>query len=119
MKKLVMALAFAPLFAFAAQADTPTAKEIAAKMPQPPAAFAWAYPIGPTGLKSPDPATVFTASGADPSIKYTFREITNPFGPPDWYPKEHAPLPDIVAHGQKPHVMACILCHLPNGNGHP
>ena len=19
----------------------------------------------------------------------------------------------------KPHVMACILCHLPNGNGHP
>jgi cytochrome c553 len=28
-------------------------------------------------------------------------------------------MPEIVAHGQKPHVIACILCHLPNGNGHP
>ena len=49
----------------------------------------------------------------------TFRQISDGFGPPDWFPKEHAPLPDIVAHGQKPHVIACILCHLPNGNGHP
>jgi cytochrome c553 len=119
MKKLIIALALAPAFAFAARADTPTAREIAPKMPKPPAAFEWAYPVGPQGLKNPDPATIFTATGADPSIKYSFRQITDPFGPPDWFPKEHPPMPEIVAHGQKPHVIACILCHLPNGNGHP
>jgi cytochrome c553 len=122
MRKLIIALALAPAFAFAgfgARADTPTAREIGPKMPQPPAAFAWAYPIGPQGLKNPDPATIFTATGADPSIKYSFRQITDPFGPPDWFPKEHPAMPEIVAHGQRPHVTACILCHLPNGNGHP
>jgi len=120
MKKVILAaLALAPMLAVAARADTPTAREIAPKMPQPPAAFAWAYPIGPQGLKNPAPDTVFTATGADPSIKYTFRQITDPFGPPDWYPKEHAAMPEVVAHGEKPHVVACILCHLPNGNGHP
>jgi len=122
MKKLIIALALAPAFAFAgsaAWAETPTAREIAPKMPKPPAAFEWAYPVGPQGLKNPDPATIFTATGADPSIKYSFRQITDPFGPPDWFPKEHPAMPEIVAHGQKPHVIACILCHLPNGNGHP
>jgi len=118
-KAIFAALAFAPMLAFGARADTPTFREIAPKMPQPPAAFAWAYPIGPQGLKNPAPDTIFTATGADPSIKYSFRQITDPFGPPDWYPKEHPAMPEIVAHGEKPHVIACILCHLPNGNGHP
>ena len=67
MKKIILAaLALAPMLAVAAHADTPTAREIAPKMPQPPAAFAWAYPIGPQGLKNPAPDTVFTATGADP-----------------------------------------------------
>ena len=125
MKKVILA-ALLPALVFAAHAqtpadkkDTPVAKDIAAKMPKPVAGFEWAYPVGPAGLKNPAPDTVFTAKGADPSIKYTFRQITDPFGPPDWYPKEHPPLPPIVAHGEKPHVIACILCHLPNGNGHP
>jgi len=119
MKKLIFALALAPAFAFGAQADTPVAKDIALKMPQPVAAFEWAYPIGPSNLPRTDPNASFTATGADPSIKLTMRQIGDPFGPPDWYPKEHPALPPIVAHGEKPHVIACILCHLPNGNGHP
>ena len=123
-KKFIIALALSPAFAFAALnsialADTPTAKEVAPKMPAPVPGFEWAYPMGPAGLKMPAPDTVFTATGADPSIKYTFRQITDPFGPPDWFPKEHVAMPPIVAHGEKPHVIACILCHLPNGNGHP
>jgi len=81
--------------------------------------FAFAYPVAPAGLPRPDPTATFTAEGADPSMKLTMRQIGDAFGPPDWFPKEHAPLPDIVAHGRKPHVSACILCHLPNGNGHP
>ena len=119
MKKLIMALALAPAFTIGAHADTPVAKDIALKMPQPVAAFAWAYPMNPPNLPPTDPNASFTASGADPSIKLTMRQIADPFGPPDWYPNEHPALPPIVAHGEKPHVIACTLCHLPNGNGHP
>src|ERR1043165_2546908 len=47
------------------------------------------------------------------------RRMADSFGLPDCFPKEHGPPPQIVAHGEKPHVPACTLCHLPNGNGHP
>jgi len=96
-----------------------TARDIAPQMAQPPAAFSWAYPVGPTNLPRPSPTETFTATGADPSMKLTMRQIGDGFGPPDWFPKEHAPLPQIVGHGRAPHVIACTLCHLPNGNGHP
>jgi cytochrome c553 len=96
-----------------------TARDLTPLMPKPVAPFEWAYPVGPAGLPRPDPNELHTAEGADPSIKLTMRQIGDAFGPPDWFPKEHPPLPDIAAHGRKPHVNACILCHLPNGNGHP
>lgn len=125
MKKVILAaLALAPVIVFAARAqapatDTPVAKDIMLKMPKPVAGFEWAYPMQPPDFKPLPPDSVHTAEGADPSMKLTMRQINNGFGPPDWFPKEHAPMPDIVAHGQKPHVPACMLCHLPNGNGHP
>jgi cytochrome c553 len=127
MRKVILlaALAVAPALVFAAHAqnaapkDTPVAKDIALKMPAPVKPFEWAYPMQPPGLPRPDPNAAFTAKGADPSIKLTMKQIGDGFGPPDWYPKEHPPLPQIVAHGQAPHVIACTLCHLPNGNGHP
>ena len=125
MKKVILtALALAPMIVFAARAqapatDTPVAKDIMLKMPKPVAGFEWAYPMQPPDFKPLPPDSVHTAEGADPSMKLTMRQINNGFGPPDWFPKEHAPMPDIVAHGQKPHVPACMLCHLPNGNGHP
>ena len=96
-----------------------TARDLAPRMATPPAALAWAYPVGPTNLPRPDPTATFTAQGADPSIKLTMRQVGDSFGPPDWFPKEHPPLPPIVGHGRSPHVVACTLCHLPNGNGHP
>jgi cytochrome c553 len=96
-----------------------TARDLTPLMPKPVAPFEWAYPVGPAGLPRPDPTATFTAEGADPSMKLTMRQIGDANGPPDWFPKEHAPLPQIVAHGRSPHVQACILCHLPNGNGHP
>jgi cytochrome c553 len=125
MKKVILtALALAPVIVFAARAqapatDTPVAKDIMLKMPKPVAGFEWAYPMQPPDFKPLPPDSVHTAEGADPSMKLTMRQINNGFGPPDWFPREHAPMPEIVAHGQKPHVPACMLCHLPNGNGHP
>jgi len=108
-----------PHAATAAYKAGSTSRDIAAEMPEPPAAFAWAYPVQPRGLPRPDPAALHTAEGADPAMKLTMRQIGDAFGPPDWFPGDHPALPEIVAHGRRPHVMACILCHLPNGNGHP
>jgi len=53
------------------------------------------------------------------SRQYTQAQIDDGFNPPDWFPDEHPPMPQIVAHGAKPVVRACALCHLPTGNGHP
>lgn len=125
MKKMILAaLVLAPAIVLAARAQgpatgTPVAKDIMLKMPKPVAGFEWAYPMQPPDFKPVPPDSVHTAEGADPAMKLTMRQINDGFGPPDWFPKEHAPLPPIVAHGSKPHVIACILCHLPSGNGHP
>lgn len=37
----------------------------------------------------------------------------------DWFPQDHAPMPDVVAHGRAPELSACVECHLPNGVGGP
>ena len=127
-KNIIAVLTALPLFGLAAYGAGEakpafpagsTSRDIGPKMPAPPAAFAWAYPVAPPNLPKPNPKALHTAAGADPSMKLTMAKIGDAFGPPDWFPKEHAPLPAIAAHGRKPHVMACILCHLPNGNGHP
>jgi cytochrome c553 len=52
------------------------------------------------------------------SVKFTRNEAYFDYGPADWYPGDHPPMPDIVAHG-KPAAgtRACALCHFPNGQG--
>ena len=50
--------------------------------------------------------------------KFTRNEAYFDYGPADWYPGDHPPMPDIVAHGrQSVGVRACALCHFPNGQG--
>ena len=51
------------------------------------------------------------------SETYTEERI-NPFNPPDWFPDEHAPMPEVVRHGRGM-VQACSYCHLSSGFGHP
>jgi cytochrome c553 len=50
---------------------------------------------------------------------FTRAQISDRFGPADWYPSDHPAMPDVVAHGKKPDVFACSLCHYPNGKGRP
>lgn len=52
-------------------------------------------------------------------LQFTLEQIQDPFGPADWYPNDHPTMPNIVAQGNKPQVMACALCHYPNGKGRP
>jgi len=53
------------------------------------------------------------------NLEFTEAQIQDHFAPADWYPADHSSMPDVVAHGRKPDVWACALCHYPNGKGKP
>jgi len=82
---------------------------------------AWAYGTPPTppppAQPAPDDGTLKHLSGS--AQQFTLTQIRDAFGPADWYPGDHPPMPDVVAHGRKPDVRACSLCHYPNGKGRP
>lgn len=77
----------------------------------------WAYPVTPPP-KPADAVKPINLPGSDKS--YTQAQIDDGFNPPDWYPQDHAPMPDVVAHGRKEtNARGCALCHLTTGGGHP
>jgi cytochrome c553 len=55
----------------------------------------------------------------DSDQKFTLARINDQFNAPDWYPADHGPMPDIVAKGRKPKIIACAFCHTPTGQGRP
>jgi cytochrome c553 len=49
---------------------------------------------------------------------FTRNEAYANYGPADWYPGDHPPMPDVVARGNESEgIRACALCHYPNGQG--
>ena len=77
----------------------------------------WAYPQAQNQQRPPDDGKVYHLEGS--SAAFTVTQINDAFAPPDWYPAEHPPMPEVVAHGRKPDLRACGQCHLPHGLGHP
>ncbi len=55
----------------------------------------------------------------DSTEKFPLSRINDPFNAPDWRPNSHGPMPEVVAKGRKPAVMACAFCHTPSGQGRP
>lgn len=52
--------------------------------------------------------------------KFTEVEVYYNYGPADWFPDEHPPMPDVVARGRESDTLrACGVCHYPNGMGKP
>jgi cytochrome c553 len=102
MRNFICALAFAlAIPAIAAAAEHPD----------------WAFPVADRNLAKPkDDGQPKHAPGSTKS--YTRAQIDDGFNPPDWYPDEHPPMPQVVAHGNGTTVRACALCHLPTGAGH-
>jgi cytochrome c553 len=101
MKNLVAVLLLAMLSGVALAADNPD----------------WAYPVAPPP-QPPDNVIMRMLPGS--SKQYTQAQIDDPFNPPDWYPDQHPPMPEVVAHGgPRPAARACAQCHLTSGNGHP
>lgn len=77
----------------------------------------WAYPVTPP----PEPKdNVVLKQVPGSSRQYTQAQIDDNFNPPDWFPDEHPPMPEIVARGgPRPAGRACAQCHLTSGAGHP
>ena len=98
-----VALSVAPLVARAQADDAPPA---------------WAYPVNPPDFKVP-PDDGSPRHVPDSTAAFTVTQARNMFFALDWHPSEHPLLPDIVAHGRKPDVMACGVCHRADGPGGP
>jgi cytochrome c553 len=93
---------------------------------------AWAYgftaPPAPGTPQAPpnpevvrDNVTKLTLPGS--KLSFTRAEISNRYGPADWFPEDHPEMPEIVAKGrvtaEPQKIYACGLCHYPNGKGRP
>lgn len=99
----------------------------------PPWAYGFAAPPGPPAA-TPATAPGARGGGAPPAaapdttqhklagstLSFTVAQIRDGNGPADWFPGDHPAMPDIVAHGKREQqVIACSLCHYPNGKGRP
>jgi cytochrome c553 len=79
---------------------------------------AWAYAVNPPDFKvQPDDGT--PRHVPDSTAAFTVTQARDLFFALDWHPSDHPPLPDVVAHGRKPDVLACGACHRADGPGGP
>ncbi len=79
---------------------------------------AWAYAVDPPGLVAPkDDGTLRHVPNSP--LGMTLSQVKDGFLSPDWHPNDHPAMPEIVAHGRKPEVMACGYCHRAEGTGGP
>jgi hypothetical protein len=77
----------------------------------------WAFPpLGVTGAPRP-PETGELKRVPGSTRAHTQSQIDSFNDPPDWFPDENPPTPQIVAQGKGPQVRACVSCHLSTGLG--
>ena len=91
----------------------------------------WAYaipPAPPPGATPPAPARddgkMLSVPGS--SMQFTFNQVRGRkdndtparVAPADWFPSDHPGMPKIVSEGDEARgIIACSLCHYPNGKG--
>ena len=89
----------------------------AIRQQQSPDVPAWPFPASPADHLVADSAGVHRVPNS--GARFTLRQAIDRFSPPDWHPRGHPPMPDVVARGRRPNLAACAYCHLPNGEGRP
>ncbi len=78
----------------------------------------WAYPVNSPGLTEPaDDGRPLQVP--DSAARFTLTQIRDLNFCPDWHPGDHPAMPEIVARGRKPAVLACGSCHRADGSGGP
>jgi len=78
----------------------------------------WAYPVNPPGItERPDDGSPLRVPDSD--ARFTLTQIRDLNFSPDWHPGDHPAMPEIVARGRKPAVLACGSCHRADGSGGP
>jgi cytochrome c553 len=78
----------------------------------------WAFPPCNRATGAPPADDVVQLRVPGSSLQFTAAEIANTAAAPDWFPREHLPLPPELAAGH-PGKFACAYCHLPDGSGRP
>ena len=66
------------------------------------------------GPQAPDTSTLHLDGSTG---EFTRAQVSDGYGPADWFPGDHPQMPEIVAKGRRPDIRACALCHYPNGQG--
>jgi cytochrome c553 len=128
MKKVATVLTIALVFVIAAGVLVAQQNRASNSVP-PPWAYGFATPPPPPGAPAaPAPAPAAAPAAPDPTQhkiagstkSFTAAQVRDQFGPADWFPEDHPAMPDIVAHGRRDAmIVACSLCHYPNGKGRP
>lgn len=77
----------------------------------------WAFIWDPSVVVPPPEDKLNSLPGS--AARYTWKQARDLFIAPDWHPEDHAPMPDIVANGRRPDVLACGSCHRVEGTGGP
>src|SRR5579862_4648350 len=78
----------------------------------------WAYPVNSPDLReTPDDGSPLQVPDSD--ARFTLTQIRDLNFCPDWHPTDHPPMPEIVARGRRPMVLACGSCHRADGSGGP
>jgi cytochrome c553 len=116
--ELMLGLVFAAVVITAAAQEGP-----ASQLPL----WAYGYPSTTSGAPAPTepappaaPVKDFPRTAPGSKYTYTRAQLMNGFGPAEFFPDEHGPMPDIIAKGkQAEKVMACSLCHRATGRGQP
>lgn len=105
MRRMVWVVALAAFGTISARVDTQ----------QPAADLSWAFP---DRIEKPFPEDPAPKTLPGSTKKYTQAQIDDLLNPPDWFPDQHPPAPQIVTKGHG-NAMACGACHLMSGLGHP
>ena len=82
---------------------------------------AWAFPVVVPGTTVPSMPndSVTLQHVPNSTLEFTQLRARDRFDVVDWHPDTHKPAPSVVVHGRKPGMIACGLCHLPDGMGRP
>jgi len=105
---VALALALLSAAVLSSQQQAPAAGSVAKDL-------SWAFPVK-NGDLTPEPEGPKQIPGSTKS--YTTKEIDDLANAVDWFPNDHPPAPPIVLNGHGD-ALACGVCHLMNGAGHP